>query len=340
MAVNIKNLVIFGDANSDVKSSHRELAGPLWSEYLAEAWGASLYSFGYSNSLCTNDIGLQTDNEYVPSFIDQVEGYYNLGLQLNSTETVYGIWFGMRDTLALSRQKEEMPDYKQLLECLAHTLRSISKAIGGTKFVVFNLLPIENTPFYSGTNQHNNISQLVVEINRFFEKDISNLNRHRHSVEVDVLDIHSLVKDVSEDPTLFGYKHATGSITDDCIEPCPSADDYVWFDGVHFSTAFHKTIATSIIETESFTTRANLTKKPTVQPKTFTLGPAKGVIDGLAEAYDMAKGMVNSTYDPTLEEDLYPRATQQGQHLVLVLFIFVALATFFFIKLYKRTKAV
>ncbi|RCI02589.1 hypothetical protein CU098_011151 [Rhizopus stolonifer] len=136
------------------------------------------------------------------------------------------------------------------------------------------------------TDKAKDKSQAVIEINRLLEKDISNLNKHHHSIEVDLVDIHSLVDDLVVDPIIFGYKHATGSIVADCGKPCSSADEYVWLDDTRFSTGFHKTIATSIVESESFTPKSELTKEPTVRSEKFTIKPSKGIIEELVKEYD------------------------------------------------------
>ncbi|CEG77446.1 hypothetical protein RMATCC62417_12196 [Rhizopus microsporus] len=107
LASEVKNIVIFGDSNSDVGNGQRWSNGPLWNEYLASSWNATLYNFAYSGSVCDNNMYPKT-KQYIPSFKDQVEGYYKLELNLNSSETVYGVWFGLHDINKMSKKKGKL----------------------------------------------------------------------------------------------------------------------------------------------------------------------------------------------------------------------------------------
>lgn len=89
----------------DVGNSQRWSDGPLWSEYLAVGWNASLYSFAYSGSVCDTGIynSIPKENR-VPSLRDQLEAYYNLNLNLKPEETVYAFWFGVQDVHEMSKR--------------------------------------------------------------------------------------------------------------------------------------------------------------------------------------------------------------------------------------------
>ncbi|KAG0756715.1 hypothetical protein G6F33_011308 [Rhizopus arrhizus] len=226
-----------------------------------------------------------TNKTYVPSFKDQVEAYYQSGLNLNPSETVYGIWFGLHDVSEMTEGKDKQElGFEQIAECVGQTLRSINKVFQANKFLVFNIPPLEYMPYYYNTEQASNKSQAAIEINRMLEKDVSNINKHHHALEMDLVDIHSLVNDIVVDPFIFNYKYATTSIITDCVksgEPCSSSDGYIWWDDTHFSTAFHATIAASIVESESFTPNAQITKEPNVHSERFSIEPSKGIIDEL-----------------------------------------------------------
>ncbi|KAG1148282.1 hypothetical protein G6F38_003621 [Rhizopus arrhizus] len=184
-----------------------------------------------------------TNKTYVPSFKDQVEAYYQSGLNLNPSETVYGIWFGLHDVSEVTEGKDKQEvGLEQIAECVGQTLRSINKVFQANKFLVFNIPPLEYMPYYYNTEQASNKSQAVIEINRMLEKDVSNVNKHHHALEMDLVDIHSLVSDIVVDPFIFNYKYATTSIITDCVksgEPCSSSDEYIWWDDTHFSTALY-----------------------------------------------------------------------------------------------------
>jgi hypothetical protein len=89
----------------DVGNSQRWSDGPLWSEYLAMGWNASLYSFAFSGSVCDNNMyNTIAQEDRVPSLKDQLEAYYNLNLNLNSEETVYAFWFGVQDVFEMAKR--------------------------------------------------------------------------------------------------------------------------------------------------------------------------------------------------------------------------------------------
>ncbi|ORE08744.1 hypothetical protein BCV72DRAFT_224488 [Rhizopus microsporus var. microsporus] len=338
LASEVKNIVIFGDSNSDVGNGQRWCNGPLWNEYLASSWNATLYNFAYSGSVCDNNMYPKT-KQYIPSFKDQVEGYYKLELNLNSSETVYGVWFGLHDINKMSKKKEV--DFKQIAECIGQQLRSINKVFQANKFIIFNIPPLEYMPYYLNTDQATEKNQAAVEINKLLEKDIANLNRHHHALEMDLVDINSLVNDIIVNPALFNYKQTSIPITSDCTD-CPDDHEYLWWDHTHFSTAFHKTIATSIIESASFTPRVNITKEPTVHSRTYEIRPSKGIIEGLVKEYDQSKNKLNMTYETILEEDIYyiTQTYANNQQYYLFLFLLFMIAVIGYLKLYKRMKYV
>lgn len=126
-------------------NSQRWTNGPVWSEYLAVGWNASLYSFAYSGSVC--DTGMYNSiaqEDRVPSLRDQLEAYYNLNLNLKPEETVYAFWFGVQDVFEMSKRHgnclralfdeidthnstfffpgRQEPDYKEITDCIGQQL--------------------------------------------------------------------------------------------------------------------------------------------------------------------------------------------------------------------------
>jgi hypothetical protein len=89
----------------DVGNSQRWSDGPVWSEYLAAGWNASLYSFAHSGSVCDSMMykSIAEENK-MPSLKDQMEAYYNLKLDLNPEETVYAFWFGNQDIYEMAKR--------------------------------------------------------------------------------------------------------------------------------------------------------------------------------------------------------------------------------------------
>ncbi|KAI8048264.1 hypothetical protein BDF21DRAFT_392998 [Thamnidium elegans] len=317
-AATVKNLVIFGDSNSDVGNGQRWSNGPLWNEYLTAAWNASLYNFAYSGSVCdSNMYNSIAKEDRVPSLKDQMEAYYNLKLDLKPEETVYGFWFGVQDIYEMSkRHGKQEPDYKEITDCIGQQLRIARKSFLSDRFIVLNIAPLGHMPYYQGSNVAMNRSQASVEINRGLEKDIANLNKHHHALEMDYLDIHSLLNDIVIDPTTFGFKNSSAPYLDSCDnrpECKGQVKDYIWWDKTHFTTSFHKLIATSIIEAESYMPKIEMTStledqlknsKSKFRSKKYTVKTSNnGVLEEVARLYDVAKSVPAQPSQPPLEED-------------------------------------
>ncbi|KAI7864225.1 uncharacterized protein EV154DRAFT_534152 [Mucor mucedo] len=281
LAATVKNLVVFGDSNSDVGNSQRWSDGSLWSEYLAAGWNASLYSFAYSGSVCDNAM-FKSIEDKTPSLKDQMEAYYNLNLNLKPEETVYAFWFGVQDIFEMSkRHGRQEPDYKEILECIGQQLQSI-----------------EHT---------------AVDINRGLEKDVANMNKHHHALEMDYVDIHSLVNDINVDPVFFNFTSVSNAYLDECDGDSCKPKDYLWWDKTHFTTVLLKfyislsqQIATSILEAESYMPKAELTSSIVKQlqnvksrfrsKKCLPVKPSQLPLEEDMEDYEQSTINQNNTY--------------------------------------------
>lgn len=94
-------------------------------------------------------------------------------------------------------------------------------------------------PYFAETEVAANRSQAAVEINRGLEKDVANLNKHHHALEMDYVDLHSLINDIVVDPTVFNFQKPTVSYLDDCFQQkeCKHTEkDYIWWDKTHFTS--------------------------------------------------------------------------------------------------------
>ncbi|KAI7900849.1 uncharacterized protein BX663DRAFT_516723 [Cokeromyces recurvatus] len=314
----VKNLVVFGDSNSDVGNIQRWSNGPLWSEYVALAWNASLYSFAFSGAVC--DTGMYKSiikEDRMPSLRDQLEAYYNLNLNLKPEETVYAFWFGIQDIFEMAKRHGRYePDYKEIIDCIGQQLRVARKVFLSNRFLILNIPPLGHMPYYQNTDLAVNRSHAALEINKGLEKDVANMNKHHHALEMDYVDIYSLINDIVVDPFIFDFKDPNASFLDECFgkEDCRfDQDDYIWWDKTHFTTAFHKSIATSIIDSESYTSKITLTDeliKQLEDPKSrfhsmvYTAPPYKGVVDEQAALYDTEKSKPQQPQQPLLEDDM------------------------------------
>ncbi|KAI8061515.1 uncharacterized protein B0P05DRAFT_557359 [Gilbertella persicaria] len=328
MGATVKNLVVFGDSNSDVGNGQRWSEGPNWSEYLALGWNASLYSFAFSGSVCdTRMYESISSQDRVPSLRDQLEAYYTLGLNLKPEETVYAFWLGVQDVFEMTkRHGRQEPEYKEITDCIGQQLRAARKVFLSDRFLVLNLPPFEHMPYYQEDQSSLNKSQAAVEINRGLEKDVANLNKHHHALEMDYVDIHSLINDIIVDPSVFNFKEPLEPYLDTCYgkPDCTfNSVDYIWWDQTHFTSGFHKSIAQSIIDAESYIPKVELTEqleeklqnpKSKFRSKKYTVKPFKGIVDEQARLYDIQKSKPIQPQQPPLEDDLDPTMFAKDEH--------------------------
>ncbi|KAI8986435.1 GDSL-like Lipase/Acylhydrolase-domain-containing protein [Pilobolus umbonatus] len=335
----LKNLVVFGDSNSDVGNGERWSNGPLWSEYLSVGWDVKLYSFAYSGSVCDSDVYNIPKDDRIPSLRDQIEGYYHLKLDLNPEETVYAFWIGIQDIFEIAKRPgRPEPDYKQINNCIDQQLKAIRKVFSSDRFLVFNVPPLQYMPYYREDEAAGNYSQAAVQINRSLEKEVINMNKHHHALKMDYIDVHGLISDMVVDPVVFGYKDSNASYVDTCYEQSScvnTEDDYVWWDHTHFTTAFYKSIATSILEAESSIPKKSEITREHVEKllnephskyksKKYDISPHTDIIDLLVKQYDLDKAASINRANQTAIEDVTDEysAGNSITHPYLWLFIF------------------
>ncbi|KAI9484698.1 hypothetical protein BDB00DRAFT_878539 [Zychaea mexicana] len=257
---NVKNLVVFGDSYSDLGNFHRWTNGPVWSENVAVAWNASLYSFAYTGSACDNELFPNVSAaDQMPSIRDQIEMFYNLDLNLDPTETVFAVWVGINDIQKSYQQSlgtDELPDFKNVALCIGQQLRNIRKVFHASRIMVFNVPPLERMPFFADNDEHADKEvwgQAAVELNRMLQNDVVSLNKHHHALELDLVDVHSLLSDIAADPPIFGFSDATHAYLDACQGACQDEiNDFVWWDRTHLTGGAHHVIANSILLAGSY----------------------------------------------------------------------------------------
>lgn len=111
------------------------------------------------------------------------------------------------------------------------------KAFLSDRFIVLNIAPLGHMPYYQDMLVAANRTQAAVEINRGLEKDIANLNKHHHALEMDYVDIYSLINDINVDPTIFNFTSVSTAYLDECLDQdsC-KPKDFLWWDKTHFTT--------------------------------------------------------------------------------------------------------
>ncbi|KAI7886497.1 hypothetical protein K492DRAFT_122467 [Lichtheimia hyalospora FSU 10163] len=147
-------------------------------------------------------------------------------------------------------------------------------------------------PFFIDREDKPQWESAADQLNRLIQNDVVNLNKHHHALELDLIDIHSLLTDVMSDPSMFNFVNALDAYLDACHGKCTdNVDAYVWWDRTHITGGMHRLIANSILLAGSYgksmsldasvgdvTAWINAPNSPYRSPK-YTLPPHTGVIE-------------------------------------------------------------
>ncbi|KAG0172223.1 hypothetical protein DFQ28_011274 [Apophysomyces sp. BC1034] len=307
----IKNLVVFGDSYSDVGNFQRWSNGPIWSENLAVGWNASLLSFAISGATCDNAPFVNlTESEPMPSVKDQIEHYYNLSLNHSMNETIFAFWVGAADihnTFKLQGESSGVPDFKELSACIIQQMREVRQVFGANRFILLNTLPLQHLPYFAGTEMAENRANASIQLNKLLVREVNMMNKYYHALELDLVDMHTLISDIVADPEAFNFTDATTPFWDKCQGQCTEekVNDYVWWDQTHLTGGVHEKIANSILSAASFAdpTWVNSDDVQTLiqdphspyRSKNYTSPLNTGLIGRIIEELNAAKQLAKNT---------------------------------------------
>ncbi|KAI9305100.1 GDSL-like Lipase/Acylhydrolase-domain-containing protein, partial [Cunninghamella echinulata] len=257
----VENLVVFGDSYSDVGNVQQNSNGPLWSENLAVAWNASLYSFAFSGSTC-DDSNKMTST--APSIVDQIEMYYNQQLNLEPENTVYAFWIGYSDLHNMIKKNDK--EYDKVLDCLMQQVANVRKVFGTNRFILFTLAPMDKMPYFSKDESESEKRKEAVDtFNQLLHEKFLNLVKYHNTLELDLVDVHDLLVDMIDSPAEFGFSEGDQAYWDACQGKCLDAiDDYIWWDKLHLTGGAHRAITTSILMSNSLEPSVTLPSSTTI----------------------------------------------------------------------------
>ncbi|KAL1932510.1 hypothetical protein VTP01DRAFT_8188 [Rhizomucor pusillus] len=336
----IENLVVFGDSFSDVGNFQRWTNGPVWSEDVAVGWNTSLYSFAYTGAACDNALFPNiSQSDLMPSIRDQMELYYRLDLNLDPENTLFAIWVGVNDIQKTYQQASVNKTTEGLglvAACIGQQIRNIRRAFHGRKVMVFNVPPLQRMPFFAGSDGTEKWQNAAETLNEMICQDVTKLNEQYTDLKLDLVDVYGLLNDVAADPENFGFKDAETAYLDS--PPRSSqADNYVWWDRTHLTSAAHRTIANQILNAGSF---SEATRVPdNVQtilsdPRSRYRSPHypyppsnTGLVDELALSVPTNAFFEDTERQKTVDDMKYGRYCL-GTTLLIVTLLFFALITY------------
>lgn len=244
----INQIYVFGDSLSDVGNMYRATNrnyppnppyfqgrysnGQVWVEYLAsklalDAKQSANYAFG---GAMTGKVS----NNGIPGLLGQVE---NFTKQVDVNDSgLYVIWAGANDYIY------GVADSTAPVINITQAVESLLKA-GAKKVLVADLPDLGDLPATKSSASSQSLSAVTKAHNQGLAKSLSQLRQKFDSnSQIIELDVSSLYKDAISNPSKYGFTNVTSACLNQGVT-CSNPNQYLFWDGIHPTTAAHQIIA-------------------------------------------------------------------------------------------------
>ncbi|MBF2065884.1 MAG: SGNH/GDSL hydrolase family protein [Calothrix sp. C42_A2020_038] len=242
------SLYVFGDSLSDVGNMYRATTGSyppnppyfqgrysngqVWVEYLASKLALNAkqsvnFAYGGATTGKVNSNG-------IPGLLGQVEKFTS---QLDANDNaLYLVWAGANDYIyGTANSTAPVTNITQAIESLLNA--------GAKKILVANLPDLGNLPATRNNASSQFLSAVTTAHNQGLAKSLSQLRQKLDSQsQILELDMSSLYQDAISNPTKYGFTNVSSA----CLNQgatCSNPDEFLFWDGIHPTTAAHKIIA-------------------------------------------------------------------------------------------------
>ncbi|MEH1840638.1 MAG: SGNH/GDSL hydrolase family protein [Nostoc sp.] len=250
----ISELYVFGDSLSDTGMVFRATGemyppnptyfqgrysnGRVWIEYLAESLHLSskqTHNFAYGGATTGS-----VSNSYVPSLLNQVQTFTQTHRHPNP-DALYVLWAGAND-------------YLQGVNNATIPVKNVTTAInslidvGAKKILVANLPDLGQLPATRNSTNSVNLSTLTQAHNQGLRRSLKILNQQHSDLEIVQLDINALYRDAIANPAAFNFTN----VSSPCLSgdrTCSNPDLFLFWDGIHPTTAAHRIIGETAFST-------------------------------------------------------------------------------------------
>ena len=263
------DIVSFGDSLSDVGAFYettggtqppppyfegRFCDGPVWNEYLAEILGMELnpdtqYALGGS---LTGDMNLNSvpPSFILPGFQQQIDEAIAADRKPRfHRQSLHTVWIGANDFFAWLSSGN--PDPNPMIEGgVTNTIEGIADLsdAGARYVVVLNVPDLGKTPLSLslGPQISGTLSYLCATYNDLLDEELDALEQNRRQLRIIRVDAFGLINNMVSNPELYGFTN----VTEDAISNLPTAnpDEYLFWDGVHPTTAAHEYVADAVMQ--------------------------------------------------------------------------------------------
>ena len=241
----INQIYVFGDSLSDVGNIFRSTGGVyppnppyfqgrysngrVWVEYLAEKLALNpkqTTNFAYGGAMTG-----RIRNNGIPGLLTQVETFTKSQKDINQN-ALYVIWSGANDYIYGAADS-------------ATPVRNISSAIellassGARKILVANLPDLGNLPATRNNASSQALSTLTNAHNQGLDKALVGLHQKFDAIQIGEVDVNSLYRDAISNPGKYGFTNVTSACLNNKAT-CDNPDKFLFWDGIHPTTATHK----------------------------------------------------------------------------------------------------
>lgn len=243
-AQNIPQIYVFGDSLSDIGNVYqatngnsppsppyfkgRYSNGPIWVEYLADS--LKLTS-NLNNNFAYGGAKTGDSQQLPPGILAQIQRFKAKNPAANPN-ALYIIWAGANDYLG-GATNTSVP-----INNLATAVKRLAE-IGAKNIVVVNLPDLGKLPATGTTERANLLSSLTQRHNSGLAASLESLRQEFGDTNIRYVDVNALFNQVYNSPGKYGINN----VTQPCFREgviCDRPNNYLFWDGIHPSTAAHK----------------------------------------------------------------------------------------------------
>ncbi len=250
----INELYVFGDSLSDTGNvfqttngvyppsppyfQGRYSNGLVWVEYLGSKLGLSKeknINLAYGGATTVSGI-----INGVPGTLAQVYTFTKVNQTINPN-ALYVIWSGANDYLSGAANPTSA------IANLSNAVQSLLKA-GAKKILVVNLPDLGKLPATSNNSNSSILTSVTNSHNLGLAKSIDLLNQKLVAdTKIIQLDVHYLYQEAISQPEKFGLKNVTAACLYN-LASCENPDKFLFWDGIHPTTAAHRILAEAALK--------------------------------------------------------------------------------------------
>jgi len=217
--------------------------GPVWVEYLASQLGAKPQTTNFAFGGATTGVAKTSNLDgtlQIPGLLSQIEDFTAAHSNANPS-ALYVVWAGANDYLG-DATSPAVP-----LDNLSKAVRTLAAA-GARNILIVNLPDLGKLPATRNRSSASTLTRLTQAHNSGLLKILDKLNQSLGpEVNLTLLDVNALFNQAIAEPGRLGFTNATAPCLDSSVV-CDTPDKFLFWDGLHPTTAAHQTLGTLALD--------------------------------------------------------------------------------------------